>query len=42
MVLTHIPKKSGGVMDTVAFRKSKAMQKMIKDAGHTLPSALFF
>ncbi|PPE06964.1 hypothetical protein [Holospora curviuscula] len=37
LFLINIPNKKGTVMNNAAFHKGKAMQKMIKDAGHTLP-----
>ncbi|PPE03590.1 hypothetical protein HCUR_00955 [Holospora curviuscula] len=36
MVLTTPPENRGSVMDKDAFHKKKAMQKMIKNSGHTL------
>ncbi|PPE03233.1 hypothetical protein [Holospora curviuscula] len=40
-VLTNIPGNFGIVLDNPVFHKGKAMQKMIKDSGHTLPTSLF-
>ncbi|WP_165780761.1 hypothetical protein [Holospora curviuscula] len=41
MVLTNIPENCGILMDNAAFHQGKAMQKMIKNAVHTLLSSLF-
>ncbi|WP_165780696.1 transposase [Holospora curviuscula] len=36
MFLPNIPENCGIVMDNTAFHQGKAMQKIIKNAGHTL------
>ncbi|PPE03217.1 hypothetical protein HCUR_01357 [Holospora curviuscula] len=41
MFLINIPDKRGSVMNNSAFRQGKAMQKIIKEAGHTLLTSLF-
>ncbi|WP_165780838.1 hypothetical protein [Holospora curviuscula] len=41
MFLPNISENCGIVMNNTAFHQGKAMQKMIKDADHTLPTSLF-
>ncbi|PPE03757.1 hypothetical protein [Holospora curviuscula] len=41
MLCTNTPENCGTILDNAVFHKGKAIQKIIKDASHTLPITLF-